>query len=265
MTAQITEFSSEVCEKLRFYVYRLVNPINGRTFYVGKGKGNRVFQHANAVDPNTFYEENKDFELTEENNDPAKIRTIARIKNKGLEVIHIIQRWGMDEKTAFEVESAFIDYFELEHLTNAVKGHNNDRGMRWADELEKEFTAKPLEDYPKCPKFILIKINDYSIGLKDGDIYEAVRASWKINPDIANQYPYVLAVRHGIIVGVYQIDENGWKRTEDGKRAYFTGKEAAMEIQNIFFNKKIPPRFIKNQNPVSYCDRNIDKNYESKQ
>ncbi|MBP5435534.1 hypothetical protein J6Z39_06915 [bacterium] len=264
MITQITEFSSEVQEKLKFYVYRLVNPINGRTFYVGKGKGNRLFQHANAVDPNTFYEENKDFELTEENNDPAKIRTIARIKNKGLDVIHIIQRWGMDEKTALEVESAFIDYFGLEHLTNAVKGYDEDRGMYWADELEHVLAAKPFDDYPKCPEFILIKINDYSIGLKDGDIYEAVRASWKINPDIANQYPYILAVRHGIVVGVYRIDENGWKRTEDGKRASFTGKEAEKKIQNIFLNKKIPQRFRKNQNPVSYCDRNLVEAEEKK-
>lgn len=39
-------FSNEVKEKLKFYVYRLVDPRNGRTFYVGKGKGDRVFaQH----------------------------------------------------------------------------------------------------------------------------------------------------------------------------------------------------------------------------
>ena len=46
----ITEFSSEVIEKLKYYVYRLVDPKNGQTFYVGKGCRNRVFAHANAVD-----------------------------------------------------------------------------------------------------------------------------------------------------------------------------------------------------------------------
>ena len=38
-------FSSEVCKALAYYVYRLIDPRNGETFYVGKGKDNRVFEH----------------------------------------------------------------------------------------------------------------------------------------------------------------------------------------------------------------------------
>ena len=45
----ITGFSKEVKEKLNHYVYRLVDPRNGQTFYVGEGCGDRVFAHANAV------------------------------------------------------------------------------------------------------------------------------------------------------------------------------------------------------------------------
>ena len=129
---------------------------------------------------------------------------------------------------------AFIDYFGLEHLSNKQKGHDDERGMRWTDDLNNELSAKPFEDYDpkkptKCPKFILIKINDYSINLKNGDLYEAVRASWRINPDIANKYPYVLAVRYGIVVGVYQINEKGWKKTADGKRAILFSITAAFQ------------------------------------
>ena len=46
----ISEFSNEVKEKLKHYVYRLVDPRNGQTFYVGEGCGNRVFAHANAIE-----------------------------------------------------------------------------------------------------------------------------------------------------------------------------------------------------------------------
>lgn len=257
----INEFSSEVIAKLKHYVYRLVDPRNGQTFYVGEGCGNRVFAHANAVDI-SFYQ-NSDFLKEEEkpsidNKDPLKIQRIALIKSKGLNVIHIIQRWGMDAKTAFEVESAFIDYFGLEHLTNKIKGHDDERGMRWTDELEQQFTAKTFDDYPNCPKFIMIKINDYNInkngGPENNGIYKAVRWCWKIRPNRANKYPYVLAVRYGIVVGVYQINENGWKKVENSKRAYFDGIEAPDEIKKIFINKKIPERFRKRQNPASYCD-----------
>lgn len=40
---KINEFSQETINKIGYYVYRLIDPRNGQTFYVGKG--NRVFQH----------------------------------------------------------------------------------------------------------------------------------------------------------------------------------------------------------------------------
>ena len=45
-------FPNEVIKELGYYVYRLIDPRNGETFYVGKGKDNRVFQHiAGEIDP----------------------------------------------------------------------------------------------------------------------------------------------------------------------------------------------------------------------
>jgi len=41
-------FSQSVIEKLEHYVYFLQNPRNEEIFYVGKGSGNRVFQHLNC-------------------------------------------------------------------------------------------------------------------------------------------------------------------------------------------------------------------------
>ena len=116
----IKEFSNDVIEQIGYYVYRLIDPRDGQTFYVGKGKGNRVFNHVyDAL--NGHYEENEDATS-------AKIKQIREIRNSGLEVIHIIQRWGIkDEKTAFEVESAIIDCFP--GLTNIQSGHHDDFGV----------------------------------------------------------------------------------------------------------------------------------------
>ncbi len=43
---KIDSFPPEVIKKLHYYVYRLIDPRNGETFYIGKGKDNRVFAHA---------------------------------------------------------------------------------------------------------------------------------------------------------------------------------------------------------------------------
>ncbi len=36
-------FASHVADKLKYYVYRLIDPRNGETFYIGKGTGNRLY------------------------------------------------------------------------------------------------------------------------------------------------------------------------------------------------------------------------------
>ncbi|MBQ5524797.1 MAG: GIY-YIG nuclease family protein, partial [Paludibacteraceae bacterium] len=45
----IQSFSPDVQAKIGYYVYRLIDPRDYSTFYVGKGKGNRVFEHAKAA------------------------------------------------------------------------------------------------------------------------------------------------------------------------------------------------------------------------
>lgn len=42
---EIKSFPADVARKLKTYVYRLIDPRNGETFYVGKGRGDRVFSH----------------------------------------------------------------------------------------------------------------------------------------------------------------------------------------------------------------------------
>lgn len=107
----INEFPPGVIEHLGWYVYRLIDPRDGSTFYVGKGKGNRVFAHMRG-------------EVAAADDDELlsnKLKQLREIRLAGLEVIHVIHRHGIaDEKTAYEVEAALIDAYP--GLTNIMNG-----------------------------------------------------------------------------------------------------------------------------------------------
>ena len=105
---RLKSFPPDVVPKLKTYVYRLIDPRNGETFYVGKGRGNRVFAHIHD-------------ELSQEGDELSdKLKRIREIRVAGFEVAHVIHRHGMDEATAFEVEAALMDAYP--GLTNIAGG-----------------------------------------------------------------------------------------------------------------------------------------------
>ena len=48
------KFTPEVESRLQYYVYALVDPRTDQIFYVGKGVGNRFFQHIAEADGKPF-------------------------------------------------------------------------------------------------------------------------------------------------------------------------------------------------------------------
>ena len=239
--SEIIEFSNDTIEKLGYYVYRLVDPRNGQTFYVGKGKGNRIFQHVKGT---IEYYDGEEKKKIDENKDPYKLRLIQEIREAGLEVIHIIQRWHLTENEAFEVESALIDAFP--GLANIQSGHGFEYGVCNAEELERRLSAKTYEE-PKDFGYMIIKVRWWRLNEMtdqfggENSRYEATRGRWRINiPDI-KKYPYVLSVTDGIVKEVYKVKE--WHKA--GERKEFTGEVAPEEIRKLFIDHRIPDYYSK--------------------
>jgi hypothetical protein len=242
---KIEEFPSEVISELNFYVYRLIDPRNGETFYIGKGQGNRMFQHLKCSP-------------LKDDEDPLldlKYKRIREIKNSGLEVIHIIHRHGLDSATAFHVEAALLDAFP--GISNIAGGrYSNEIGPMNAFEILTRYKAETavLEH-----KVVLININRT---ISNRDTYDAVRFAWKLDIERAQKADLVLALEKGIIVGVYKPLKWHLARKEyfpefenrTNKRFGFIGEEASKEIQAFYLRKRIPEEFRKKgaSNPIKY-------------
>jgi hypothetical protein len=188
-------FSDEVVQKLGNYVYRLIDPRNGETFYVGKGKGNRIFQHVN--DPANLKFEDDEDEVS------AKIQRIREIKKAGLSVMHLIHRHDVPDEAIFEVEAAVIDAFP--GLSNLQGGHGSgSKGPMSIDEIIGKY-ALPEIDWKPAEKLILININRLDDKTSVDAIYKQVRLAWRISPQKAESADYVLAVVRGVVVGVFKV------------------------------------------------------------
>ena len=231
-------FPPDVSRRLRTYVYRLIDPRNGETFYVGKGKGNRVFAHIRAE---------TDLDGDELDN---KMERIRAIRLAGFEVGHVIHRHGMDDKTALEVEAALMDAYP--GLTNVA---GNERGAMHAQEVLDQYVADPAVFHHKA---VLINVNRSAL---ESSLYEATRYAWRISKANATQAQVVLATVHGVIRGAFVADE--WlaaipehfpDRPPVPGRLGFVGREAPPEITQLYVGKRVPDKYRKRgaENPVRY-------------
>ena len=243
-------FPDEVAEQLKWYVYRLIDPRNGETFYVGKGKGNRIFDHAKGILP------------TEEGEamDP-KLQRIKEILTAGLEVGHVIHRHGLSTtQIAYLVEAAVIDAFP--GLTNRIRGHGStDYGSRHVVEIIREYAG---EEFQVKKPLMLISIGVFYY--RRDNPYDAVRYAWKVNPDRVKQFNLVLARLRGLVVGAYRCKEwlpatrvnfpdlaERYSDVTDIPNFYgFVGKPAEADAWEYYVGKRVPRRFLRSQNAIRY-------------
>ena len=243
--SEVKEFPEAVVKALKYYVYRLIDPRDGHTFYVGKGKGNRVFDHLKCALKNNL----KQDDISE------KIQIIREIESDGLKVICIIHRHGIeDEKTALEIEGALIDAYP--GLSNIQGGYGNaDYGCMNTEQIINLYSA-PIADIPQN-QYLIIKIREETVKTNNGSIYEAVRKHWRVDENKVKTRKYILACVSGIIKEVFEVDNTGWKNSPEPfkNRMFFDGKVAPEDIREKFRGKALPKKFIKKgaASPIRYA------------
>jgi len=243
-------FLPGVSECLGYYVYALCDPLeHDDIFYVGKGSGDRVYQHARHA-------KHVDSSKTE---DQLKLTRIREIHGAGLDVgVEIIRHELENEDEAFEVEAAIIDVLRIAGfaLTNAVSGHGTKRGWRPLEDILAEYVAEPVKIRSEH-RVLLIRLNRAQ-WLAPGDLYEKTRASWKVAPE-RRKPEWAFAVYDGIVRAVFKIEswERPPKEVLEGngfQRWDFNGvPDVAME--ELYIWKDVSgylPRGA--QNPVTYVN-----------
>jgi hypothetical protein len=240
MTRDITAFPPGIAEKLKTYVYRLIDPRNGETFYVGKGQGNRIFAHIR--------------EQVEEDDPNNKLRRIRDIRLSGFDVAHVIHRHGMDATTALEVEAALLDAYP--GLTNIAGGFGSDFGVMHVSEIVERYGAPPAVFKHRA---MLITVNRSAAEVSS--LYEATHYAWKVSPKNARQAEVVLAVLQGLIVGAFTprewlpaTSENFPEHEDAPGRFGFIGELASRELRELYERKRVPDEYRKkgSANPIKY-------------
>lgn len=240
------KFTSPVIKELKYYVYIYSHPESGEIFYVGKGKGNRVFSHL----------------LEEKESD--KVKTIKDIKASGLKPkIEILIHGLEDEKTALRVESSIIDLLGIQNLTNKQSGYRSALfGRMTIDQINAAYDRQTIT-VDELSIFIRIS-KQFRYSMSPIELYDYTRGQWKLSLERAAKAKYAFAVYEGIVQEVYKIVS--WHRggqtfsvrrdkrsMED--RSEFVGNIAPKHIRDKYRFKSVSHYFKRgNANPILYVN-----------
>lgn len=240
------KLKSEVISEIKSYVYIYINPNTKKVFYIGKGQGNRCFEHL------------------EENTESQKVKEINDLKKKGKMPIIELLRYGLTDDQASLIESSLIDYVGLDNLTNKVRGlHSKSFGRTSIDDINIKYTA---DEVKVTDNVIAITINKlFYSHITEEELYEATRGIWKLG-ERRTKAKFAFAVFQGVVREVFEI--NQWHQSgtlkyntrdsskfKEMKRWEFDGKIADDCIRNKYIKKSIRNYITQgSQNPIRYIN-----------
>lgn len=243
-----TKFPPSVCEKMGYYVYLLKDPDTKEVFYIGKGKGNRVFEHVTQA-----------FESVNNPEDESeKLNKIRGIQRRGKEVEHVILRHNLGEKEALHVEASLLDYIGIEKLTNEVRGYRTVlQGQRNVVDILSEYDARKIDI---SEPVILIRVNWlFRYGMSQDELYEITRGNWKLGVR-REKASFAFSVYNGIVRQVYAIEKDKWSMILTHSKSGITGERWRFEGKVADDLKRYVGRSVEHylkqgsQNPIKYIN-----------
>ncbi len=180
-------------------------------------------------------------------------RGVFKVNKKGWQKCNDSERYFFEGKDVSDTEGK--EYMNC-ILPEKKKGAANP--CRYLSKENCVIERKDTESYKKNSVIAICVNRSYGQLDEKGheiDAYNAVRASWKLSPEKANNYKYIIAEYYGKCVGVFITDKEGWIESNACPgRYYFNGKQAPRKIYNQYIEMVLPPRKQGEANPVRYFE-----------
>lgn len=245
----VKEACSPKSEELReYYVYLLADKSkSSEVFYVGKGKGSRVFDHVRNV---------KDRAAGQKQENDRMSYKIKDLKNN---LEHIILRSNLTEEEAKEVEAAVIDLLK-ENVRLAKENCNKQEGrykkVRGLRRIDGDI---PFSTYwvRSDKTYLCVKVDAFMDDYK----HDFMKNTHKLGPEKVNT-DYVLLIDNAHVFAVYRSGEKAWKPV-DGQDGYYTYVGSQVEAPEC--DKILGRRVPKRQKGSSRCYVLNNKNIETAQ
>ena len=226
MVAKIKKFSDSTLSVLnngerRFYVYCLTDLKKDKILYIGKGCGNRIFEHEQAA-----RSQDGDIDV------PAR-KAIVKCKKLGRYIIS----YHLTEAEAQTAETTLIHFVKSvlgKKLKNKIAGHGP--GGISVEKLDRRFgfSSLPLNDLNPDGLVLAVKIQDaldldtdeeadYRFDNQDGaNLKSRTLGNWIVGKDAASKVKYVIGVHTGLqnaVVSAYEVDGfETFEETKNGRK-----------------------------------------------